>query len=163
LYVVYATFVPEPVSISTFRQKAGPILTEVVHRHAPVVIQRGSDDLGLLLGRDEALALLDDRSVSPEVLRGDEGVSIWLPEFDVYGEGITYAEAKDDLLAEVRIYIDEYLTEASEYRAAPNRRRHLPHILKAHLADLGGKLADVVFPGPPAPAGQAASEELVAG
>jgi hypothetical protein len=140
---------PEPVSISSFRQKTGPYFTAVVHRHSPLAIQRGNEDLGLLLGRDEAWALLADRSFTPEIMRGDGGVSIWLPEFAVYGQGTTYAEAKADLLDEVRVYIDEYLASAAEYRRAPNRAAHLPHVIKAYLADLRGELERLIFSGPP--------------
>lgn len=142
---------PEPVSITLFRQKVGPYFTAAVHRHAPLVIQRGSEDLGLLLGRDEAWALLADRSFTPEVMRGDGSVSVWLPEFAVYGEGTTYAEARADLLDEVRLYVDEYLLHAEEYRRAPNRAAHLPHVLKAYLADLRGELDLLVFSGPQDP------------
>ena len=140
---------PVPVSISLFRQKTGPYFSEAVHRHSPLAIQRGSEDLGLLLGRDEAWALLADRSFSPEVIRGDGSVSIWLPELTLYGQGATYAEAKADLLDEVRFYIDEYLANAEEYQRAPNRAAHLPHVIKAYLAELRGELELLIFPGPP--------------
>jgi len=140
---------PEPVSISLFRQKTGPYFTDAVHRHVPLAIQRGSGDLGLLLGRDEAWALLADVSFSPQVMRGDGSVSIWLPEFAIYGQGVNYAEAKTDLLEEVRVYIEEYLAGAEEYRRAPNRAGHLPHVIKAYLADLSGELERLIFAGPP--------------
>jgi hypothetical protein len=140
---------PEPISISLFRQKTGPYFTKAVHKHSPLAIRRGSEDLGLLLGRDEAWALLADHSFTPEVMRGDGGVSIWLPEFAVYGQGATYAEAKADLLDEVRVYIDEYLVNAAEYQRARNRAAHLPHVVKAYLADLRGELELLIFPGPP--------------
>ena len=140
---------PEPVSISLFRQKTGPYFTKAVHRHSPLAIQRGSEDLGLLLGRDEAWALLAERSFAPEVMGGDDSVSIWLGELALYGQGATYAEAKADLLDEVRVYIDEYLANAAEYRRAPNRAAHLPHVIKAYLADLRGELELLIFPGPP--------------
>lgn len=147
---------PAPVSISLFRQKAGPYFTEAVHRHSPLAIQRGSADLGLLLGRDEAWMLLSDRSFSPEVMRGDGGrgdggVSIWLPEMAVYGQGAAYGEAKADLLEEVRVYVDEYLANAAEYQRAPNRASHLPYVLKAYLAEVRGELEQVIFPGPADP------------
>jgi hypothetical protein len=65
---------------------------------ARLLIRRGSADRGLLVGFDEVWALLSDRAL----MRGDAGVSIWLPEFEVYGEGDTYAEAKSELLDEAR-------------------------------------------------------------
>jgi hypothetical protein len=144
---------PKPVTISTFRQNVGPYFSSVVHRHSPLAIQRGSEDLGLLLGGDEAWALLADRSFSPQVMRGGSGgsVSIWLPEFAIYGQGANYAEAKLDLLDEVRVYVGEYLDNTAEYLQAPNRAVHLPHIIKAYLADLRGGLEQVIFPPAPSP------------
>ena len=82
------------VTITAFRQQSGLVFTDVVQRHRPQVIRRGRDDRGLLVGLDEAWAMVADRGFSPQVLRGDEGVSIWLPEFELYGDGATYAEAK---------------------------------------------------------------------
>jgi Antitoxin of toxin-antitoxin, RelE / RelB, TA system len=140
----------EPVNISTFRQKAGPYFSEVVHRHMPLAIQRGSGDLGLLLGGDEAWALLADRSFSPKVSRGSQGsINMWLSEFSIYGQGSTYAEAKQDLLDEVRVYVSEYLDNSEEYLRAPNRAGHLPHVMKAFLADLRGELEQTIFPAAP--------------
>jgi antitoxin YefM len=141
----------EPVTISQFRQHAGPLFTEAVGGHTPLVIRRGGKDIGLLVGRDEAWALLDDRSFNPQVMRSEDLVSIWLPELEVYGHGPTYALAKADLLDEVRVYVEEYLADAEDYLRAPNRAGHLPHIIKAHLADLRNELESVIFPGPPNP------------
>ncbi len=139
----------EELSITSFRDKSGPVFTGVVQHHRPQVIRRGTSDRGLLVGFDEVWALLADRSFSPQVMRGDEGVSIWLPEFEVYGEGDTYAEAKAELVGEVRAYVAEYLEHADEYRRAPNRAGHLPHIVKALVAEFRGELERTIFPGPP--------------
>jgi len=137
------------VTITTFRERSGPVFTDVVQGHRPHVIRRGRDDRGLLVGLDEAGAMVADREFAPQVMRGDEGVSIWLPEFEVYGEGDTYAEAKEELLADVRAYVQEYLANADEYRRAPNRAGHFPHVVKALIAEARGELERVIFPGPP--------------
>jgi hypothetical protein len=137
------------VTITAFREQSGPVFTEVVQHHRPQVIRRGRDDRGLLVGLDEVWAMVSDRAFSPQVMRGDEGVSIWLPEFDVYGEGETYADAKADLLGEVRVYVQEYLANADEYRRAPNRAAHFPHVVKALIAEARGQLEDTIFPAPP--------------
>ena len=139
----------EEVTITSFRDKSGPVFTDVVQHHRPQVIRRGASDRGLLVGLDEVWALLVDRAFTPQVMRGDEGVSIWLPEFEVYGEGDTYAEAKAELLQEVRAYVAEYLEHADEHRRAPNRAGHLPHVLKALVAEVRGELEQTIFPGPP--------------
>lgn len=142
----------DEVTITQFRDHSRSVFTRVVQAHQPQVIRRGADDRGLLVGLDEMWALLEGHTFTPQVMRGDDGVSIWLPEFEVYGEGDTYAEAKDEVLAEVRVYVAEYLRHADEYRRAPNREGHLPHVVKALVAEARGELERVVFPPPPDPA-----------
>jgi hypothetical protein len=137
------------VTITTFREQSGPVFTDVVQKHRPRVIRRGRDDRGLLVGLDEVWAMVADREFTPQVIRGDEGVSIWLPQFEVYGEGDTYVDAKHELLDEVRAYVVEYLENADEYRRAPNRVGHFPHVVKALIAEARGELEQAIFPGPP--------------
>lgn len=142
----------DEVTITEFRDHARSVFTRVVRSHQPQVIRRGADDRGLLVGLEEMWALLADRTFSPQVLRSETGVSVWLPEFEVYGEGDTFAEAKAELLDEVRVYVAEYLRNADEYRRAPNRAGHLPHVVKALVADARGELEQAIFPPPPDPA-----------
>lgn len=139
----------DEVLISQFRTQSGPVFTEVVQRHRPRVIRRGRHDAGVLMGVDELWVLLSDRTFTPQVMRGDDAVAIWLPEFEIYGEGATFAEAKEELLGEVRVYISEYLANADEYLRAPNRAGHFAHVLKARVAELRGELERTVFPAPP--------------
>ena len=81
----------------------------------------------------------------PEIFKENSAVSIWLPEFQVYGRGKDLAAARLDLLDEVREYVLEYLEEVDSYRAARNRRAHFPHVIKALRADLSGHLDSVIF------------------
>jgi hypothetical protein len=139
----------EELTITAFRDQSGSVFTDVVQHHRPRVIRRGRTDRGLLVGLDEAWAMVADRTFTPQVMRGDEGVSIWLPEFELYGEGLTYAEAKADLLGEVCVYVQEYLANADEYRRAPNRAGHFPHLAKALIAEVRGELEKAIFPAAP--------------
>lgn len=140
------------VTITEFRDRSRTVFTRVVHAHQPQLIRRGAEDRSLLVGLEEMAVLLADRTFSPKVIRSESGVSLWLPEFEVYGEGDTYGEAKADLLSEVREYLTEYLRNADEYRRAPNRAGHLPYVIKAIVADARDELDEVIFPPPPAPA-----------
>lgn len=140
---------PAPLSVTSLREKIGPHLSGVVRDHRPVAVRRGRDELALLLGAQEALALVADRTFSPEVFGSHGSASIWLPELELYGQGPDIRAAKEDLLSEVRAYVDEYLG-SGDYVRAPNRAGHLPYVLRAYLADLRGELEDVIFSGPPA-------------
>jgi antitoxin of RelE/RelB toxin-antitoxin system len=137
------------VTITAFREQSGPVFTAAVQGHRPQVIRRGREDRGLLLGLDDAWAMVADRSFAPQVTHGEDAVGVWLPEFEVYGEGSTYADAKQDLMNEVRVYVAEYLANADEYRRAPNRAGHFPHVVKALIAETRGELEQAIFPAPP--------------
>lgn len=147
-YVPYAFLMPAPLTVTSLREKIGPHLSHVVRDHRPVAVRRGRDELALLVGAQEALLLVADRRFSPEVFGRPGAVSIWLPELELYGQGDDLQAAKDDLLGEIRTYVDEYL-DSSDYVSASNRSGHLPFVVRAYLADLRGELAEVVFPGPP--------------
>lgn len=141
---------PSPLTVTALREKIGPHLSDVVRDRRPVAVRRGQHELALLIGAQEMLALVADRRFGPEVFGANDAMSIWLPELELYGQGADVPAAKDDLLKEVRVYVDEYLA-SGEYVSAPNRSGHLPYVVRAYLADLRGELAEVIFPGPPAP------------
>lgn len=135
----------KPLSLTDVRERIGNVFTEAVHHHRPIPIVRGNRDLGMLLGLEEIERLVEGVSFHPEVLKEEHAVSIWLPEFQIYGRGNDLSAAREDLLEEVREYVFEYLEEIDAYRSAPNRRAHFPHVIKALVADLSGKLEPVVF------------------
>ena len=135
----------KPLNLSDVRDRISEVFTDAVLRHRPVPIARGGKDLGVLLGIDEIARLVEGISFEPEVFKEAGAVSVWLPEFQVYGRGKDLAAARLDLLDEVRDYVREYLEEIDSYRAAPNRRAHFPHIIKALAADLTGHLDLVIF------------------
>lgn len=142
---------PAALTITEFRRSIGPVFTDAVQRHRPVRIDRGARERGVLFGDEEVLALVANRHFHPEVFQEGEEVSVWLPEFALYGRGPSFAEARDDLLEEVREYVEEYLGEVELYTRAPNRSDHFPFVIRAWLADGAGELADVLF-APPADA-----------
>lgn len=142
---------PAALSITEFRRSIGPAFSEAVRDHRPIKISRGAGENGVLLGAEEALALVANRRFHPEVFRERDAVSVWLPEFALYGRGASFAEAREDLIEEVRAYVEEYLDEVGLYSRAPNRAPHFPFVVRAWLADSSGELADVLF-APPADA-----------
>ncbi|HEX8958231.1 MAG TPA: hypothetical protein VF770_00240 [Solirubrobacterales bacterium] len=140
---------PTALNITEFRRSIGPTFSAAVQGHRPVKIDRGARESGVLFGAEEALALVANCEFHPEVYRKQGALSIWLPEFALYGRGVSFSAARDDLIAEVRDYVEEYLDEAELYSRAPNRASHFPFVVRAWLADATGELADVLF-APPA-------------
>jgi Antitoxin of toxin-antitoxin, RelE / RelB, TA system len=144
--------VPSALNITEFRRSIGPTFSAAVQGHRPVKIDRGTHQSGVLFGTEEALALVANWEFHPEVYREEEAVSIWLPEFALYGRGASFSRAREDLLDEVRNYVDEYLDEVELYSRAPNRAAHFPFVIRAWLADASGGLVDVLFAPPTAAA-----------
>jgi len=134
--------------ITRLRDHLGPAFSDVVQEHRPQFIERNGRDHGVLLGHDEILRLLEPHGFHPEVFHEDQAVSIWLPEFALYGRGTSFGEAMEDLVDEVQAYVEEYLSDPAAYLSAPNRAHHFSHVLKAALADLRGELDAVLFAEP---------------
>lgn len=133
------------VTSTEARSNWAALFRRAVHHRSPVAIERGGDDLGVLIGADELELLLADKSFSPEAFFESGAVSLWLPELALYGRGPSFEEARADLADEVRAYVEEYLGDAPLYLRAPNRAHHFPWVIKAYVADAAGKLDDVLF------------------
>lgn len=138
---------PDTLNISAFRDTVGPVFSDVVQRHRPTKIRRSREE-GVLMGADELAALVGQHEFHPRVYREPNAVSIWLPEFELYGRGATLADAKADLVEEVEVYVQEYLEDAELYLRAPNRAHHFPHILKAWLVADSDELEEILFAEP---------------
>lgn len=139
---------PEVLNITSARRMLGDVVTDAVVHHRPVSIERNRRDQALVLGRDDILRLVVGHEFHPEVFSEEGAVSVWLPEFALYGRGGSFLEAQEDLLDEVRLYVDEYVERADEFLRAPNRAHHYPWVLRALIAELRGELAEVLFAEP---------------
>jgi hypothetical protein len=147
-----------PISVSRAREALSDVFSDAVRRHLPVLIER-RDERAALVGLDDLDVLLSSHEFHPEVFFEDEAVSLWLPEFALYGRGRNYDEAQEDLLDEVRAYFSDYLEDAASYLNAPNRAAHFPHVVRAFIGDASGQLREMLFAPPREEARQPAVEE----
>jgi hypothetical protein len=85
-----------------------------------------------------------EAAFAPEILIEGEGVSVWLPQLEVYGEGADLQSALDDLVDEVRSYSQLFLDQAPAYLASPNRAGHYPYVVHAAKLDREGRLGQVL-------------------
>jgi hypothetical protein len=138
------------ISSSEARKRWADVFTQAVGNGAPVAIERGRDERGLLIGFEELRLLLDRFPFTTEVFFEGDAVTVWLTELELLGRGPSFDEATEDLVSEVRAYVDEYLADARVYLHAPNRRAHFPWIVRAYVADTVGLLPDVLTAAPPA-------------
>ena len=89
-------------------------------QHSPVGITRRNREF-VLTGADQLQRWLGARHrFSTEVIyESDGGVSLWVPELALFGRGTSYEQAREDLLAEVREYLDEW---DEDLHLAPNHK-----------------------------------------
>lgn len=87
-------------------------------QHTPVGITRRNREF-VLTGADQVQRWLAARfRFSTEVIYEERGgVALWVPELALYGRGPTYADAREDLLGEVLVYLDDW---DDDLREAPN-------------------------------------------
>jgi hypothetical protein len=136
------------ISATDARKHWSSFFSRAVHDRWPVLIERGRDERVLLIGSDELELALGRHEFHPEAFFETEAVSIWLPELALYGRGPSFDDAQDDLVDEVRDYIEEYFADAALYLRARNRADHFPYVLRALLADSDDRLRDVLFTEP---------------
>lgn len=116
---------PGLLAVTDVRTRWAEVFRQAVTERHPVAIERGGgSERALLIGLEEVERLISGYEFNPEAFFEPEAVSIWLPELGLYGRGPTFEEAQEDLLAEIRDYVDEYLAETQLYLRAPNRAEH---------------------------------------
>jgi hypothetical protein len=109
----------------------------------PVVIDRRGQRVWVTSVDEQRELLAGCFQFHPEVRRGQpDGVYIWLPEFAIYGEAETLAEAEDDLLDEALLYVEEWL---DELHAAPNHSNRRGWVWRLAMADDRETARRVVF------------------
>lgn len=132
---------------TTARRRFSEIFDRAVRAGVPVPVERGGKERGFFIGEDDLKRLTNQYEFHPEVLIEDDTVSVWLPEFAIYGVGSTYEEAKEDLLDEVLDYVEEYL-ETPEMRWAVNRHDHYPYALRVLISEADDSLEALLFAEP---------------
>lgn len=103
----------------------------------------------MLLSLEDFKALLSQFEFAPEVLFEASAVAVWLPELSIWGRGATFAEAKEDLLAEIDQLLALLVGDA-RLRSAPNMVERLPWIFRLMYAEGDAEREDVLFAAPPA-------------
>lgn len=114
--------------------------------HLPTQIERRRSGEAVLISSEDLRRLLERYEFSPQVYFEADAVSIWLPELAVWGRGSDLAAARDDLLDEVREYVEEFATD-EHLRRAPNHRERAAWVLRSRLLS-DDDLQDALFAEP---------------
>src|SRR3990172_6822160 len=113
----------------------------------PARIDRRRADPTVLLSLEDFKTLLSQFEFAPEVVFAASSVAVWLPELAIWGRGTSFAEAKEDPLAEVDQPL-ALLADDARLRSAPNMVERLPWIFRLMYAENDGEREAMLFATP---------------
>jgi antitoxin YefM len=118
------------------------LMTEVVHRHRPELIERhGGKEAAVLMSREDLVALLSDYRFRPRVALGGGEASAVLEDLGIVAAGADFEEAMENLVRELRDYAHDFLVERPSFYRQTSRVRHEPWLLRFALTPPGEQLA----------------------
>lgn len=139
----------DEVQFSQAKAHLSAVMDDVVHRDRLTAIrrERGRDEVMYLLPRDLLNAALGTAAFTVDYLPDDEGIGLWLNDFEVGAHGADVAEARMRLLGEVRAYVANFLGQLPVYLTWPDRARLVPQVLRLAVARDEGELTRLLFGG----------------
>lgn len=120
----------QPVSATDARKNWSAICDDVV-RNRPVFVKRTRDEM-VMTSIEDMKNILEGLKYNVDIYKEDDGsITAALREIDLAENGPD-KEAACMLLSDAILeYAEEYYSEFQLYRNAPNRRGHLPYVIKA--------------------------------
>ena len=126
------------------RKEWSSVVDEVV-RVRPAFIKRTRDQM-LLSNLAIIMEVLNIYSFTADRYIEDDGsITLGLNEIDLVENGATEEDAKKKLGYAIYQYAEEYYDNFSLYSNAPNRKHHIPYVLKALIIDDEEKLGESII------------------
>lgn len=131
------------VGASEVRKDWSRIIDSVV-REKPAFIKRTRDYM-MLCTTDMIYELVSSiKYVANKYVEDDGTITLSMKSLDITANGDTEAAAKSALVGSLIEYAEEFYEEFELYSKAPNRRSHLPYVVKALTAKTPKDLEDAV-------------------
>lgn len=124
----------EIISATDARKDWSQLFDSVV-RDKPQIIKRTRDyvlmsEIGLI--KDILIAY---NFTAEKYIESDTSVTLSLNEFDLVVNGTTENDAKIKLAEDILEYSEEFYNDFHYWSAAPNRKKHIPYVLKALILE----------------------------
>ena len=131
------------MSSSDVRKEWSSVIDSVVRRK-PVFIKRTRDRMFLCSDETMAQIVGDITFDAEQYIEEDGSVTLSLDTLDLAANGEDLPAAKAALARDIVEYAEEYYQEFELYSRAPNRRGHLPYVIKALIAKSPEELEDAI-------------------
>ena len=124
----------EAINATDVRKDWGRFIDSVV-RNKPKFIKRSRDYI-FAASIDMLNEMLKEYTLTATVYEEENGtITAELEEIDIAANGSTKEEALGILASNLQEYAEEYYNEFEYWYSAPNRKAHLPYVLKVLLQD----------------------------
>ena len=124
----------EAINATDVRKDWGRFIDSVV-RNKPKFINRSRDYI-FAASTDMLNEMLKEYTFTATVYEEENGtITAELEEIDIAANGSTKEEALGILASDLQEYAEEYYNEFEYWYSAPNRKAHLPYVLKVLLQD----------------------------
>lgn len=129
---------------SNVRKDWSGVMDSVI-RKKPAFIRRTRDCM-MLSSIDTIYELVSSiRYIADEYREDDGTVTLSLCDMDIVANGPDIASVKKLLVQNIMEYAEEYYSSYELYYASPNRKAHLPYIIKALTAKDPDELEEAVL------------------
>ncbi len=133
----------ETINATVARREWSTVIDSVVHEK-PVFIKR-TRDLIYLLNNSTMEDILSKYNFTAEIYPETDGsVTLSLNEIDLAANGKDFDVALDKLVSDVKEYAEDYYKEFSVWYAAPNRKPHLPYIMRVLMLESNAKIRSAI-------------------
>ena len=113
-------------------------------REKPVFIRRTRDHL-MLANLDFLEALVNNSKFTAKRWREKDGsITLSLDQIDIAVNAATEPEALVALAYDLREYATDYYEHFPQWSIAPNRKEHLPYVVKILVTDELGKIVEMI-------------------
>ena len=131
------------MSATEVRKDWSRVLDSVTRRR-PAFIKRTHDNV-VLASTESLSAMLSDVRYETNIFQEDDGsITLSLDALDLVVNEKSLESAKKTLANDIEEYAEEYYANYESYSVSPNRRAHLPYVMKALIADSPKELEDAI-------------------
>lgn len=130
----------EATNATDVRKDWGRFIDSVV-RNRPKFIKRSRDYI-FATSTDMLKEMLKEYKLTATIYEEENGtITAALEEIDIVSNGATKEDALNTLASNLQEYAEEYYNEFEYWYSAPNRKAHLPYVLKILLQ---GEVKDIM-------------------
>jgi hypothetical protein len=131
------------ISATDARKYWSQVFDNVV-REKPQFIRRTRDNV-IMVNLEFFKGILEVYTfTAKEFIEDDNSITLSLNEIDLVENGATESDAKLKLAADILEYADDFYNDYNYWNAAPNRKKHIPYVLKALILQDVNKIRDLI-------------------